>query len=78
MKLECMLEKVVETETSKGYTYSYLFIPVKKPYDEYVKLVISGKNATETLENLELPNMQGDNAMVDFSPKQSQSKLVKK
>lgn len=78
MKLVCKLEKVVDTETSKGFTYSYTFIPVKKPYGEYMKLVISGANAIECMSNLDLPTEVEDTIEIDFSPKQSQSKLVKK
>ena len=78
MKLVCKLEKIVDTETSKGFSQSYTFIPTKEPYDKYMKLVISGAGAVDILSNLELPEEQGDTIEIDFSPKQSQSKLVKK
>lgn len=75
MKLVCKLEKIVDTITSKGDKYSFMFIPLKKPYDKYVKLVISGDNALEVISNLELPEGQGDTIEIDFSPKQSQGRL---
>lgn len=78
MKLVCKLEKIVDTQTSKGFSYSYKYVPVKKPYDKYVRLVISGDNALECMCNLDLPTEVGDTIEIDFSPKQSQSKLVKK
>lgn len=78
MKLVCKLEKIVDTITSKGDNFSFTFVPTKKPYDKYVKLVISGDNAMEVMSILELPQGQGDTIEIDFSPKQSQSKLVKK
>lgn len=78
MKLVCKLEKIVDTLTSKGFSHSFTYVPVKEPYGKYVKLVISGDNAYEVLENLDLPMSQGDTIEIDFSPKQSQSKLVKK
>ena len=78
MKLECKLEKTVDTLTSKGESVSFGFVPVKKPYDKYVRLVVSGDNALECMRNLGLPVSQGDTAEIDFSPKQTQSRLVKK
>lgn len=78
MKLVCKLEKIVDTMTSKGKSDSYVLIPTKVPYDKYLKLVISGENANEVMSNLEFPFAIGDTVEIDFSPKQSQSKLVKK
>lgn len=78
MKLECKLEKVVETDTSERMTWSYTFVPLKDAYRKSVKLVISGDNAPTVASNLELPQGQGDTIEIDFSPKQSQEKLVKK
>ena len=78
MKLICKLEKIVETNTSKGYTFVYMYIPVENPYDKDVKLVVSGANAVDVIENMGLPDQQGDTIEIDFSPKQTQEKLVKK
>lgn len=78
MKLECKLRKYGFTRNGAGTKDSYTFIPTKKPYDKYVKLVISGELGTEILEDMGLPGEFGDVIEVDFSPKQSQSKLVKK
>lgn len=71
MKLICKLEKIVETTTSEGLSWSFAFIPVKNPYDKYVKLVISGDNALIVAGNLGVPQRQGDTIEIDFSPKQT-------
>jgi len=78
MKLECKLRKYGFTRNGAGTKDTYTFIPTRNPYDKYVKLVISGDLAAETLESMQLPNEFGDTIEIDFSPKQSQSKLVKK
>lgn len=78
MKLECKLEKVVDTLTSKGDAWSFTYVPVKDAYQKYVKLVISGDLALDVLKNLELPYEQGDTITIDLKPKQTQEKLDKK
>jgi len=78
MKLECKLRKYGFTKDGAGTRDTYTFIPIRTPYDKYVKLVISGDLATDTLDTMGLPNDFGDVIEVDFSPKQIQAKLVKK
>lgn len=78
MKLECKLRKYGFIRSKGGKTESYIFIPTRKPYDKYVKLVISGDLATDTLDTIGLPNEFGDIIEVDFTPKQMQSKLKMK
>ncbi|GAG67541.1 unnamed protein product [marine sediment metagenome] len=78
MKLICKLGKYGFTRNGAGTKDSYVYVPTKQPYDKYVKLVISGDLATETLETMKLPCEFGDTIEVDFSPKQTQEKLVEK
>lgn len=40
-----------------------------------MKLVISGANAQDVMENLGVPYNQGDTTEIDFSPKQLQGRL---
>lgn len=75
MKLECKLGKYGFARNGKGTKDVYTFIPLKKPYDKYVRLVISGDLAKETLETMSLPGNFGDVIEVDFSPKQTQGRL---
>ena len=75
MKLICKLEKIVDTVSSTGETWAFTYVPEKEAYEKNVKLVISGPNCLQVLENLELPYEQGDLIEIDLKPKQTQSKL---
>jgi len=78
MKEEFVLDKIVLTDSTKGKGIRVEFIPKKEVYCKNVKLVFSGDNVTQVLENFDMPASVGDVIAVELKPKNVQTELGKK
>jgi len=75
MKLKYKLDEIDTKELETKFVTSYIFKAVDKQYDGLSPIRVGGENSKQILENLGLPDSVGDVIEVDFSPKQTQSKL---
>jgi len=78
MKEEFVLDKIITTESSKGPGLRVELVPKKEVYSKNVKLVFSGDNCMQVLENFEIPNKIGDIITVELKPKNVQASLTPK
>jgi len=78
MKEEFVLDKIITTESSKGPGLRVELIPKKEVYSKNVKLVFSGDNCMQVLENFEIPDKIGDVIAVELKPKNVQTSLTQK
>ena len=78
MNEEFVLDKIITTESSKGPGLRVELIPKKEVYSKNVKLVFSGDNCMQVLDNFEIPNKIGDIITVELKPKNVQTEIVKK
>ena len=78
MKEEFVLDKIITTESSKGPGLRVELVPKKEVYSKNVKLVFSGDNCMQVLENFEIPSKIGDIITVELKPKNVQTELAKK
>ena len=75
MKEEFVLDKIITTESSKGPGLRVELIPKKEVYSKNVKLVFSGDNVMQVLENFGIPDRIGDIIEFDLKPKNVQKPL---
>jgi len=75
MKLKYKLEEIDTKEKETKFITSYIYKAVDKQYDGLSPIRVGGENSKQILENLGLPDSVGDVIEVDFSPKQTQSRL---
>ena len=78
MKEDFVLDKIITTESSKGPGLRVELIPKKEVYSKNVKLVFSGDNCMQVLENFEIPDKIGDVIAVELKPKNVQTSLTQK
>lgn len=78
MKVMYKLDEIDTKEKDTSFVTSYIYKPVEKHYDGLSNIKVGGENSRALLETLGLPNSVGDTIEIDFSPKQTQEKLVKK
>lgn len=78
MKLKYKLDEIDTKELETKFITSYIYKAVNKQYDGLSPIRVGGENSRQICESLGLPCSVGSTIEIDFSPKQSQSKLVKK
>lgn len=78
MKEEFVIDKIITTEATKGGGLKVELIPKKEVYSKNVKLVFSGDNCMQVLENWDIPTKIGDIIVVELKPKNVQTEIVKK
>lgn len=75
MKEEFVLDKIITTESSKAPGLKVELVPKKEVYCKNVKLVFSGPNTMQVLENFGIPDKIGDSITVEWKPKNVQTEL---
>jgi len=78
MKELFKLDKIVLTDSTKGKGLRVEFVPKKDVYSKSVRLVFSGDNCTQVLENFDMPVGVGDIIELDFKTKNIQTSLTSK
>ena len=78
MKEIFVIDEIDTRESTRGPGLRVVLIPQKDVYVKNVKLVFSGENVMQVLENFDIPSSVGDTVELDLKPKQTQTKLVKK
>jgi len=78
MKEIFVIDEIDTRESTRGPGLRVVLIPQKDVYVKNVKLVFSGENVMQVLENFGIPGMVGDTIEIELRPKQTQEKLVKK
>jgi len=75
MKVMYKLEEIDTKEKETVFVTSYIYRPVEAHYDGLSSIKVGGENSKAILEALGLPDCIGDVIEVDFSPKQTQTKI---
>ena len=78
MKEDFVLDKIITTESSKVPGLQVVLVPKKDVYSKNIKLVFSGPNTMQVLENFGIPDKIGDIIAVELKPKNVQTEIVKK
>lgn len=75
MKQKFKLVKTVHTDGEATVTDSITYKPTLKPYDEYVKLVVSGPIVEEVINSIGYPGNKGDTMIMDITKTEEQTAL---
>jgi len=78
MKEEFVIDKIITTESSRSPGLQVVLVPKKDVYSKNIKLVFSGDNCMQVLENWGMPDRIGDSVTLELKPKNVQTELVKK
>jgi len=75
MKEKFKLVKLAHTLEAKGITDTLTYKPTLKPYDEYVKLTVSGPLVEEITNSLGFPTKLGDVMVFEMTGTEEQTEL---
>ena len=75
MKEDFVIDKIITTEATKGPGLRVELIPKKDVYSKNVKLVFSGDNCRDVLENFDIPITISDIISVELKPKNVQTEI---
>lgn len=75
MKQKFKLVKTVHTNGKATVTDSLTYEPTLKPFNEYVKLVVSGPMVEEIINALGYPGNKGDTMILELTETEAQSEL---